>query len=627
MEGPDKATEPNRRRPDPKPVLELTRELMDFNGPLEEFHAALLALQCRLVGASSGALVKARSNNSLVLAAIHPPAPIAGEIPAWLASASETASRALMAQRALAEPLHDPDALYDAQAARFIVAAPLGAVDGDSHLAVLVLKTMEKPLLEACLRQLELTAVLFDQYHGKAGAPMPNQHRQLRQAMEMLAALNVHERFGAAAMACCNEIAQRWRCDRVSLGFLRGQYVRLKAVSHAATFDKKAGLTQDLEAVMEECLDQDVEVSFPSAKEATYFARAAKGLSEAHGPTSVCSLPIRRRGKPVAVVTVERPADQPLDEQDIESIRLALELCAPRLTELHELDRWFGARFGAAVGKAFAGIVGPKHAFAKLATVAVCVGLLFLIFGQGQHKAEAPFILQAENRQVIPAPFDGFIKKVFVEPGEPVAANTTVLAELDVAELRLQLAAAQAEETTFAKKAASSLRDLNTAEAQIAKAQAGKVRAKIRLFEHWISLGKIASPIDGHVLTGDLKQKVGAPVRQGQILFEVAALESLRGELYVPDDEIADVEVGQTGQLATSSFPEERIDFVVERITPIAEVVNQRNVFKVRVRLVERRPWMRPGMEGVAKINIGRKAYWWILSRPLVNWVRMRLWL
>ena len=95
----------------------------------------------------------------------------------------------------------------------------------------------------------------------------------------------------------------------------------------------------------------------------------------------------------------------------------------------------------------------------------------------------------------------------------------------------------------------------------------------------------------------------------------------------VPEDEIYDIEVGQEGYLATASYPAQRIKFRVERINPIAEVVNQRNVYKVRVQLLQTYPWMRPGMEGVAKVSVGKRRYVWIWTRKIVNWVRMKLWL
>jgi len=67
--------------------------------------------------------------------------------------------------------------------------------------------------------------------------------------------------------------------------------------------------------------------------------------------------------------------------------------------------------------------------------------------------------------------------------------------------------------------------------------------------------------------------------------------------------------------------------FVIERINPIAEVIDNRNVFRVRARILEQPEWMRPGMEGEAKISAGRRTYLWLATHRLVDWVRMKLWI
>ena len=127
-------------------------------------------------------------------------------------------------------------------------------------------------------------------------------------------------------------------------------------------------------------------------------------------------------------------------------------------------------------------------------------------------------------------------------------------------------------------------------------------------------------------MEGDLKRQIGAPVKTGDVLFEVTPLDSLRAVLHVKEDQIVDVQVGQAGRLATASYPGQRIRFEVEQISPMAEVVNQENIFKVRAHLLETPPWMRPGMEGVAKIDLGHRSYAWMWTRKIVNWVRMKLW-
>ena len=173
------------------------------------------------------------------------------------------------------------------------------------------------------------------------------------------------------------------------------------------------------------------------------------------------------------------------------------------------------------------------------------------------------------------------------------------------------------------------MRDVRTAEAQIAQARAGQASAQMELLIYRIGQAQITSPISGRVLSGDLKKQIGAPVKSGDVLFEVGLLgeESLRAELSVPEDEIAEVKVGQEGELATASDPGIKLKFVVERINPVAEVVDQKYAFKVRVRLLETNERMKPGMEGVAKISIDKRSYAWLWTHKITNWIKMKLWL
>src|SRR4051794_1224752 len=164
---------------------------------------------------------------------------------------------------------------------------------------------------------------------------------RLKIAMETLSAVNTPVHFVAAAMALCNELASRMKAERVGIGFLKGRYVRLKALSHTEKITRQMQLVQDIESAMEECLDQDVEVIFPPPKEASFVYRSTEILSSRNGPNAVISLPLRRPipgkqpddrlGNVVAVLTVERKIDQPFTLAEIETLRLTADLSTSRL--------------------------------------------------------------------------------------------------------------------------------------------------------------------------------------------------------------------------------------------------------------------------------------------------------
>lgn len=608
-------------------AAEMVDRLSRFDGPPEEFLLNLLAVQCRLAPAEGGAILHAAEAAVQVLA-VYPIPPDGSTAPVWLAQSVESASHVISRGATTVRPLHDPDALYGQPAGRHLALVPFRSGGDVRGLAAFALRARDEAALASARQRLELTISLLSLYEMRLTLQRRQMDlRRLRAAMETLSALNEHDRFAGAAMAFCNEISARWACDRVSLGFLRGRYVQMRAMSHTEKFSRKMKLAQDIEGAMEECLDQDVEVLHPAPPDAAYISRAAAELSRRHGPMNVLSLPLRKGGEPVAILTVERATDKPFNLEEIEALRLACELCTARIVGLHEHDRWIGARLAADARKGLGAVLGPKHTWAKIAAMLILGAILFMTLASGDYRVEAPFAFQAGTQQVVPAPFDGYIKAVGVFPGDRVEAGRTVLAALDTAELRLQLAADAAEREGHIKEKAAAVRDGKTVEAQIAQAEADRVDARIRLLQQRIEQAQIISPIGGLVISGDLKRQIGAPVKTGDVLFEVAPLEALRAELLVPDDEIAEIKVGQEGELATASYPDRRIKFVVEWINPVAEVVNQRNVFKVRVRLLEAEDWMRPGMEGVAKISIDRRSYGWLWTHKLVNWLRMKLWL
>jgi hypothetical protein len=336
---------------------------------------------------------------------------------------------------------------------------------------------------------------------------------------------------------------------------------------------------------------------------------------------------MRRSGEPQAVLTLERPADLPWTLSEVEALRLTCDLAAARLLSLHETDRWFGARAAAGLRRGFAVAVGPKHTWAKLVAIGVVVAVLALTLIQGNYTVDAPFSVKATKEYPVVAPFEGYLSRD-VEPLEPdavVRAGSTVLAEMDTAELQMELLGERANERKSRAEADKARRDGKTVEWQINSALADKSQARQQLLEYHIGRAKLTCPRDGIVLSGEPKS--GDAVKTGQLLYKVAPIEALRGELSVPEGDVVDLRVGEEGELATVAFPSHRVKFTVERIGQTAEVVaGQRNVFKVRVRLHETPEWLRPGMEGTAKVEIRRACYGWIWTRSLMNWIRMKQW-
>jgi len=615
------------RKPDKRSRLKEMDALLNLDVPADRFLAELLALQCRFAGAKGGVMLRPGENKSPDILALCPLPPTGDGIPGWIVRAQAAALEVILSGETLIVPVSDMQPALDASADRLIL-IPVQDAGTVRAVAAFLVQAQSPAEMDTCRERLEITPFVLDHYELRLSLNNRNPATdRLRLVLEVVAVLNRSDRFISAAMALCNELASRMHCSRVSLGVNHDRHVRVQAISHTDRFRREMQLINDIEAAMEECLDQDLEVIHPAAETALYASRITAKLSKNHGSAAVLSLPIRQNGDVFAVLTLERPVERPFDILDqIEALRLICDLCAPRLFEMHARDRWFGARSAAWAREHLGRLVGPEHTWMKAGVMIVLALFVFITFVKGDYRIEASFKFEAPLQQAVVAPFDTFIKSVAVDPGDEVIAGHNILGLLDASDLRLQLAALRAEELGHEKQRAASMRDGKTVEAQIAEAQSAKTAAEIRLLEQKIAKAKLVAPITGRIVSEDLKRQIGAPVETGKILFEIARIESLRAELYVAEESIARVQVGQHGELASVSHPDQRIRFVVERINPMAEVINNTNVFRVRGRLQKQYEWMRPGMEGIAKIFVAQKPYIWIATHRIANWLRMKLW-
>lgn len=562
--------------------------------------------------------------------AIHPAISADAALPGWVELAAHAASKRVGGGEhgPSAVPINGAEQDQDATI-QWIVTVPLqfGVGEAPSAIAAFLVSSSRDSIEDAMapLGVVEREFLANEQRH--ADSPLSPVDR-MNSAVAPLLAANAQDKFYAAAVAVCNEIEAATGATRVSVGFLRGRDIRLGAISHTEKLVRSMQVVRDIENAMEECLDQDREVVTPAHPESIAVDRAANELSRLHGPSSVCVLPLRRRGEPIGALCVERGADAPLREDEVESARLACELVTARLHDLAERDRWFGARIAASVRTSAASWIGPTHTWAKLLAIACFALLAFLVLAKGTDRVSAPVVIQTVERRVAPAPFDGYLESRAVQVGDRVRAGD-VLATLDSSGLLLERAEAAASLQGYEAEADRARGAGKTADALIAGSRADELRAQVELLDWKIERSQIRTPIDGVVVQGDLDAIIGAPVGAGDTLFVIAPLEALRAAVAVDASRIADVRLGATGTLATTADPASRVPFTVSRIDPIATDAQseQAGAFNVIVDLDAAPDWLRPGMEGVAKVDAGRKRYAALWSRRLVDWVRMKLWI
>lgn len=579
----------------------------------------LLSRHCESAPAESSAVIRLSALGDLTVLAAWPEGPPAAAVPAWASEALSSASAGVRQNRSVL--------IGDGRDTSPVLLIALGRMPDDGRVwACYRLRTDDANPRQTSER-LSLMAMGLHAADARQEIERQSQEiERLRRSVSTLMHIGEHDRFQAAAMAMCNHIASEWSCDRVSLGVVSGRVIRMAAISHTEKIVRKSTIVRDLESVMEESLDQDAEVSFPVDRDATMLAREATQFASRYGPLAIVSLPLRREGKPWGVLAVERPADQPFSLPDIAALRLVADAATSQVWIAHRHRRWFGATFLQAAREAGSWAVGPRHTWAKLTAIVVVIASVFFALVPGVYRVQGSGRVEAEVRRVVAAPFDGFIRDTQARVGDNVSAQQE-LARLDATDLLLRLSGLRAELDGAQREAALAQRERKDAEAQIARARARRAEAEIEFVEHQIQRAVLASPVDGVIVAGELERVVGAPVSVGDTLFEIAPLESLLLDVFIEEDQVADVAVGSVGTFATASRPDARIAVRIERIDPVAELREGRNVFRARAALQERPEWLRPGMEGIAKFDAGDRPYPWIWTRRIVNWIRMKLWI
>ena len=502
------------------------------------------------------------------------------------------------------------------------------------------------------LTSMQLVAGYFELFslrrYTEQARAMAERHQHV---LQFTGAVQTSEGFNSAAMSLCNELATRTGATRVSLGWVKGKQIKVKALSHTEKFDKKQDLIVQIAKVMEECLDQEEPVRFdPEGNSSPNVTRSARELSQSQGGNVILSVPLRKRDETVGVLTVEFPPRTKLDDQTESAIAVGSDLLAPQLADRYDNDRNIFVKVGHSIQRVSKLAIGPKHMGVKLLIIGL-IGLIgFVVLYKPMYRVRSPFQLVAKERRSISAPENGILKQVFYKPGQAVKKDA-VLAQMDTHEMQISLKEAEARVNALTAKAEVMLgaadRDRDTtADYVVALKERDAAQEEANLLKYKIEQATIKAPFDCIVLRGELSDRQNAPVQKGDVLFEIAQSDpenpnriAVEGELHVPDRDIQEVKrihdqqkAGQLqrdtdGEIATTSFPSEGFDFKIDRIVPMGEPKEGENAFNIYVQIDNPPGWMFPGESGEARVNIENRRLVWIWTHRLTDWIKLKLWI
>ncbi len=450
---------------------------------------------------------------------------------------------------------------------------------------------------------------------------------QLVTALELVEIALEHGRFQAGATAVATELATRLGCERVSIGMTRKAGIRVEALSHSAEFDARLQLIRGLAAAMDEAADQDAAVVYPPFSEApTRITREHEALVQQHGTSAALTVPMASDGKIVGAITFERMfGGRPFDAATFQLCENVAALLGPALVLQREAGASAIERCRMFVAARYAELSEPGRALPKLVGAMLLLVLAVFVFAHGDYRLTAQATLEGRVQRVIVAGLDGYIAEANARAGD-IVSQGQVLARLEDRDLLLERRKWAGRRDQLRKEYREALALHDRAQVNIISARIAQAGAQLELLEENLLRTRLVAPFDGIVVRGDLSQSMGSPVERGDVLFEVAPLDGFRIILEVDERDISDAAVGQRGHLTLSALPGKPLPLVVERVTPVATAEDGRNFFRVDARLEELTPALRPGMEGVAKIEVGERRLIWIWTHSLVDWLRLWIW-
>ncbi len=290
----------------------------------------------------------------------------------------------------------------------------------------------------------------------------------------------------------------------------------------------------------------------------------------------------------------------------------------PTVTDLEIMFRWMRHIRLSGWSLPIARLI-PKDRVARRRRVLIALATALLL-GVVPLPTHVPCGCQLEPNMLrfVPAPFEGLVRDVLVQPGT-IVSEGQVLARMDRRELDWQLAAKEAEAKQASKDHDAGMANGDTSAAQVAQLEMDRLHVEIELLRDQSDHLEIRSPLNGVVLAGDSKRLSGARVPRGEVLFEAAPLDRLQVELEIRPIDLPRVQVGQEVAVHLDALPFRTFRGSVQSICPRAETRHAKNVFVALVELTNNENAMRPGMRGQGQVHVAWQPLAWTWFQRLAN--------
>ncbi len=455
--------------------------------------------------------------------------------------------------------------------------------------------------------------------------------------VEMFSLTNDAPTLKRALFTLANELKRFFACDRVAIGTGSRKSCRVQAVSGSNMEESRNLGHVQLGAALKEAIAVGKAVIWPRQEVMPKDLAVSANhddLLHSFNAGRILVVPLTKGGGGLdrdeedgfsssnvqmtgALALIWRKEAAPIEKIQYNLINA----CQPHVSALvWMLKRSKGGPVARFVHYVFRGSLAKRITI--FSVLAVIAGILAFPI---TYRVAADCRLEPVQRRIVAAPFDNSLHRAYVKPGMLVEKGQ-VLAELEGREIRMGLAEAIAQQNAALKKRDNMMVQQNAANMQMAQFEADRLTLEVKRLQFRNDNLVIRSPIDGVILTGDLERSEGVPVSTGQKLFEIASLEKMEVEIYIPETEMRHVFPGAEVTLRLESRSDFQWSSKLEEIHPVSEIYVGENVFIGDAILENPDGELRPGMKGVVRIESGKRAVGWILFHRLWEYLRLEFW-
>ena len=425
----------------------------------------------------------------------------------------------------------------------------------------------------------------------------------------------------------CNALAEHFQCKRVVIGEVQGLQVHTLALSNQLRFDARASHVREMEVAMEESLDQQKMIQYPKPEEmVSLVTKKHQILSKLNDDAEILTMPFFNASNVLGIILLMRPKNQAFMNDEVKALQSTSEVLGSALALKFREEHSFGKVFLQGFKKKLQFLFGTGHLFLKGALVGLAAILTMLMFLKTPYYIYAKSSLEGAIQQVIVAPYDGFVESANVRAGENVVSKQ-ILLQLNDHDLKLEHLKLVSERDKIKKEYREALVLRERAKVSILSAQISQVDARLKLVKEKLKRSTIKAPFSGIVVSGDLSQSLGAPVEKGDALFKISPLGDYRVILNVDDEDISKLKTGEKGSLRLIGLPYDELAISISRIIPISSAKNGGNYFRVEASFPDSNDTrLKPGMQGIAKVEVGEESILWVISHTLVERIRLWFW-